>query len=83
MFRHLADMLSGRGMRRLLWAVPLLLPITIAIRHPYAPFLLFQWVVTPAHMMPPNEAPRTFEREAEQRGQDERDPGTLEIWIGA
>ena len=31
-----------------------------AIRHPYAPFLLFQWVVTPAHMMPPNEVPRSF-----------------------
>src|SRR5918995_3335096 len=50
MLRHLAHMLSGRGMRRLLWAVPLLLP-TIVIRHPYAPFLLFQWVVTSAHMI--------------------------------
>src|SRR5215203_3633668 len=39
MILHLAHMLSRRGMRRLLWAVLLLLPITIAIRHPYAPYL--------------------------------------------
>src|SRR5918998_3166176 len=50
MLRHLTHMLSGCGMRRLLWVVPLLLP-TIVIRHPYAPFLLFQRVVTSAHMI--------------------------------
>src|ERR687894_2829046 len=50
MILHLAHMLSGRGMRRLLWAVPLLLP-TVVIRHPSAPFLLFQRVVTSAHMI--------------------------------
>src|SRR5918994_7158524 len=59
MFLHLAHMLSGRGMRRMLWVVPLLLP-TFVIRHPYAPFLLFQWVFTPTHIMPPNEVPRTL-----------------------
>ena len=37
----------------------LLLPIMIAIRHPYAPFLLSQWVVPRAYRMPPNEVPRT------------------------
>src|SRR5215210_6615588 len=35
MILHLAHMLSWRGMRRLLWALLLLVAITIAIRHPY------------------------------------------------
>jgi hypothetical protein len=47
-------------MRRLLWAVLLLLAIRIALRHPYAPFLFSQRAVTNAYRMPPNKAPRTF-----------------------
>src|SRR5215208_6629327 len=57
MVLHLAHMLSRRGMRRLVWAVPLLLAIRIALRHLYAPFLLSQRPVTSAYRMPPNKSP--------------------------
>jgi hypothetical protein len=47
MVLHLAHMLSGRGMRRLLWAVLLLLAITVSIRHP---FLLFSFLSMLQHV---------------------------------
>src|SRR5215217_6178793 len=57
MVLHLAHMLSRRGMRRLVWAVPFFLAIRMVIRHPYAPFLLSQRPVTSAYRMPPNKSP--------------------------
>src|SRR3712207_351307 len=64
---HLAHMLSWRGTRRLLWAVLLLLSITISIRHPYLlpSFLsMLQHVRTECHPMKSyasSEAPFTRE----------------------
>jgi hypothetical protein len=52
MVLHLAHMLSWRGTRRLLWAVLLLLSITVSIRHPYllSSFLsMLQHVRTECH----------------------------------